>query len=189
MRVISGTARGKKLKSPQDERVRPTLDRVKENLFNMIGLGIRGAVVLDAFAGSGGLGIEALSRGAAKCYFVDLNKKSIALTKENLKDSRLEENAVVLHMDAMDAIPKLFAQNIRVDYLFLDPPYNKGIVEKILQQLEKYNIMQEDGTIIIETDRDEKLEDEIHQLVKIKEKQYSSTRITIYQSKIGALHE
>lgn len=185
MRVISGSARGKKLKSPADEKVRPTLDRVKENIFNIIGPRIRDAAVLDLFAGSGGLGIEALSRGAKECYFVDNDKRSLDLVRYNLKETGLEKNAVILAKDAESAIQKLCSENKKFDYILIDPPYCQGIVQKILKQLEKYNIMQEEGIVVIETDRIEKLPDETEYLIKIKDREYSSTRISIFESRNG----
>lgn len=189
MRVISGTAKGKKLKSPSDETVRPTLDRVKENLFNIIGFDIRDSVVLDLFAGSGALGIEALSRGAKRCYFVDNDKRSIELVRHNLKETRLEENAIVLMSDAEHVIERLATQGEKFDYIFIDPPYCQGIVQKILKQLEKCNIMQEEGFVIIETDRAEKLPDQITDLYKTKEREYSSTRISIFEARNGVQDE
>ncbi|MDO4711654.1 MAG: 16S rRNA (guanine(966)-N(2))-methyltransferase RsmD [Peptostreptococcaceae bacterium] len=189
MRVISGTARGKKLKSPVDESVRPTLDRVKENLFNIIGSGIRDAVVLDLFAGSGALGIEALSRGAKRCVFVDNDKRSIELVRQNLKETRLAEHAVVHLAEAQSIIQKLCAEGQKFDYIFIDPPYCQGIVQKILKQLEKCNIMQEEGFVIIETDRFERPPEEISDLLKIKEREYSNTRISIFRRRNGAQDE
>ncbi len=189
MRVIAGSARGKKLRSPKDESVRPTLDRIKENIFNIIGFDIKESVVLDLFAGSGGLGIEALSRGASHCTFVDKDKNSIALVQANLKDTRLEKNAEIFQSDAESAIEKLYAKGKKFDYIFLDPPYQQGIIQKILKQLQKCNIMQEEGVVIIETDRLEKLPDEIYRFIKIKEREYSNTRISIYEIRNGEKDE
>lgn len=180
MRIISGKARGKKLKPPEGDHIRPTLDRVKENLYNMIGLSVRDAVVLDLFSGTGGIGIEAISRGAEKVYFVDNNKNSYELTKHNVKISNLQDSAVILNMEAESALLKFEKQGLKFDMIFLDPPYNKGIVQKILQQLEKYNIMQDKGIVIVETDRDEETPEKLGKFFKLKEKSYSSTKITFY---------
>lgn len=180
MRVISGKARGKKLKTPENDNIRPTLDRVKENLYNMIGFSIRNAVMLDLFSGTGAIGIEALSRGAEKVYFVDKDKKSYELTKYNVKSAKLEENAVILNQDAESALTQFENKGLKFDIIFLDPPYNKGIVQKILQQLEKYNIMQSEGVVIVETDREEETPERFGKFFKQKEKNYSSTKITFY---------
>lgn len=185
MRVISGSARGKKLRSPKDESVRPTLDRIKENIFNIIGFDIKESVVLDLFAGSGGLGIEALSRGASHCTFVDKDKSSITLVQANLKDTRLERNAEAYQMDAEKAIEKFYSKGKKFDYIFLDPPYQQGVIQKILKQLQKCNIMQEEGIIIVETDGLENLPDEIYHFTKMKEREYSNTKISIYEIRNG----
>lgn len=180
MRIISGKARGKILKTPENDNIRPTLDRVKENLYNIIGFSIRNAVVLDLFSGTGAIGIEALSRGAKQVYFVDKDKKSYELTKFNVQSAKLEENAVILNKDAENALLEFESKALKFDIIFLDPPYNKGIVQKILQQLEKYNIMQSEGVIIVETDREEETPEKIGKFFKQKEKSYSSTKITFY---------
>lgn len=180
MRIISGKARGKKLKTPEGDHIRPTLDRVRENLYNMIGISIRGSVFLDLFSGTGAVGIEALSRGAEKVYFVDNDIKSYELTLYNIKSARLQEAAFVLKMDAQKALAQLESQGVKFDIIYLDPPYNKGIVQKILQQLGKYNIMQDEGTIIVETDRGEETPESIGEFYKIKEKNYAATKITFY---------
>lgn len=180
MRVISGKARGKKLLSPSNDDIRPTLDRVKENIYNILGFKIRDAIVLDLFSGTGGLGIEALSRGAEKVYFVDKDKASYQLTNKNISLANLDENAITLNLDAESAIVKFHKDNIKFDYIFMDPPYNKGIIEKMLQQLEKYNIIQDGGLIIVETDREEVLPEKSGKLILEKIKLYSSTKVSFY---------
>lgn len=157
------------------------MDRVKEDVFNIIGPAIRGAVVLDLFAGSGALGIEALSRGAEKCYFVDKDKKSIELTRYNLEETRLIEKSEIHAIDAEAAIRKLADQGIQFDYIFIDPPYSSKVTQTLLQNLQKCNIIQEKASVIVETDKNDPMPDMEGQLVKVKEKIYASTRITIYQ--------
>ena len=180
MRVISGTARGKKLKSPEGQDVRPTLDRIKEDLFNIIGPSIRGARVLDLFAGSGALGIEALSRGADQAIFVDKSKKSLKLSKENLQNTGLIERATLMEADAERAIERLSDQGEIFDYIFIDPPYQLLIAEKILQKLVKYPIIQENGQLILETDLEEKLAEHVGDFIKIREKTYKHTKMSIF---------
>lgn len=187
MRVISGTARGKKLTSPKDERIRPTLDRVKENIFNILG-NMRDKRVLDLFSGSGAIGIEALSRGAKVCYFCDMDKESVKLTKQNLKDTRLEDRGIAINDEATNFISKLYAKKEKFDYIFLDPPYADGLVGKVLEQLQKYNIMQDDAILIIETDKEELLNDEFG-FEKIKERVYSKTRISFFSKRKGINEE
>ena len=180
MRIIAGKARGKKLKTPDGDHIRPTLDRIRENIYNMIGTGIRGSVFLDLFSGTGAMGIEALSRGANKVYFVDSDRRSYELTQYNIKSARLEENALIYNMEAERALEQFESQGVKFDIIFLDPPYNKGIVQKILQQLEKYNIMQDEGTAIVETDRSEETPESIGKFFREREKNYAATKITFY---------
>lgn len=176
MRIIAGKSRGKKLKSPIGDKIRPTLDRVKENIFNIIGPKIRGSIVLDLFSGSGALGLEALSRGAGGVYFVDIDT---SLTNENIALTNLVENSFVIKNSAEEAIKSFYKKAIKFDYIFMDPPYLKGIVEKTLQQLEKYNIIQDEGIVIVEMDKSEEIPDILFGFAKIKEKIYSNTRISI----------
>ncbi|MDX5686687.1 16S rRNA (guanine(966)-N(2))-methyltransferase RsmD, partial [Clostridioides difficile] len=115
MRVISGKARGLKLNTPKNEDVRPTTDRVKESLFNMINSYIMESEVLDLFAGTGSLGIECLSRGAKSCTFVDISKESIDIVKSNIKKARVESESIILNLDFKTAIDKLKLQNSKFD--------------------------------------------------------------------------
>ena len=127
MRVIAGSARGRKLNRPAGSRVRPTADRVKEALFSTLTSRFGSfdeVVVLDLFAGSGGLGIEALSRGAASAVFVDCHPDSIALTKSNLLLTGLADSATLIMMDASKALKRLSAERVLFDVIFIDPPYN-----------------------------------------------------------------
>jgi len=129
MRVITGTARGRKLIAPEGLDVRPTGDKVKEGIFSAVQFDIEGAVVLDLFAGSGQLGIEALSRGAERAVFVDSSQKSIRCINENLKNTGLSKQAEVVSRDSYDFI-KLTAQSF--DIIILDPPYRKGHIKAVL---------------------------------------------------------
>ncbi len=148
MRVISGKARGHKLFAPDGLDVRPTLDRVKESLFSSISPYLPDAVVLDLFSGSGALGIEALSRGSARCDFVDHSKKSIAATKQNLQATRLETCARVYFSDWKSYLEKNSACQYHI--IFLDPPYSKGIEEQVMEKLSP--VLLDDGIIVLETE-------------------------------------
>lgn len=181
MRVISGSARGTILKSPQDDKVRPTLDRVKESLFNIIGFSIIESDVLDLFAGSGALGIESLSRGASKAVFVDMSKESIALTTENLEKTRLKEKAMILNKDSISALEYLAGKNEKFDLIFMDPPYKTDLVKKALEFLSSSNILKEDALIIVEQDMDESLDDAYGNLTKTREKKYSKTKLSFFE--------
>lgn len=153
MRVIAGTARRLKLKTLDGLETRPTTDRIKETLFNMIADGLFGCTFLDLFAGSGGIGIEALSRGAKKAVFVEKNPKAIACVRENLAHTRLNEQAETMQTDAFNALVRLSGHE-RFDYIYMDPPYGKGFEEKALAILADSPLLSEDSVIIIEASLD-----------------------------------
>ncbi len=135
---------------PKNYDVRPTADRVKESLFNIIGSKIVDAAVLDLFAGSGNLGLESWSRGARLVQFVDNNRVSLRLTESNIQKCRAEAECKVLKHDAEAAVDLLYKQGQRFDLVFVDPPYNKGWVQKILVKLEKNPILAESGWLVAE---------------------------------------
>jgi len=156
MRVISGIARGKKLVSLSGLNTRPTLDRVKEALFNKIQFEVEGQVVLDLFAGSGALGIEALSRGAKQAVFCDNSKEAIKVINTNIKNTRNEDKAIVINKDYNLALSSLSKENKKFNIIFLDPPYNTDFAIRALETIIKLDILSKDGIIILETDDLEK---------------------------------
>ena len=151
MRVISGSAKGTKLRTVKGLDIRPTADRVKESLFNIIGVATRDAVVLDLFAGTGALGIESLSRGAKFAYFVDTSRISTDLIKKNLELTKLAARASVLTQDAERAINQLSKQGVRFDLIFLDPPYRISVsfLDAILSKLAS-DLLRDDGLLVLE---------------------------------------
>ncbi|MBQ5933020.1 MAG: 16S rRNA (guanine(966)-N(2))-methyltransferase RsmD [Lachnospiraceae bacterium] len=150
MRVISGMAARRTLCTPAGMEVRPTTDRIKETLFNILAPYIYDVDFLDCFAGSGGIGIEALSRGAKSAVFVDNNRQSIVCIKKNLDTTGLNDKAYVLSMDYRAALSRLAAEGKSFDYIFLDPPYKMGVEEDAVKAIEKLGILKPDGRIIIE---------------------------------------
>ena len=154
MRVIAGSKRSLKLKTPPGDNVRPTTDRIKETLFNILNPRIYDCDFLDLFCGSGGIGIEALSRGANSCVFVDSSNESLKYTKDNLKFTGLEDTATVMRSDAAGAIRDLFTSGKRFDIVFMDPPYSNGLEKKVLEEISRFNILNEDGIIIVEAAAD-----------------------------------
>ena len=150
MRIITGKARGLHLNVPKNYDVRPTADRVKESLFNIIGMKAFGARVLDLFAGSGNLGLEAWSRGASAVQFVDNNRVSRQLVDSNIKKCRAEADCSVMKCDAETAMGLLYRNGLRFDLLFVDPPYNNGWVQKVLQKLADTPLLAENGWLIAE---------------------------------------
>jgi len=178
MRVISGKAKGTGLFSPSGKAVRPTSDFVKENLFNIIGLDVVGARFLDAFAGSGGVGIEALSRGAKHVTFIDASQKSIDLVRRNLEKTRLGGDAIVLKGEMPNVLKKLAGQEF--DIIFLDPPYFEGFAASALGAIVENGILSEGGQIILEVS--EFSEDAVHPALEIfKEKIYGNSKLIFFE--------
>jgi 16S rRNA (guanine(966)-N(2))-methyltransferase RsmD len=181
LRVISGKVRGLKLNTPKNEDVRPTTDRVKESLFNMISPYIMDSNVLDLFAGTGSLGIECLSRGAQRCVFVDVSKESISIIKSNITKARVENESVVLNLDFKDAISKLKVQKNKFDVIFMDPPYYKNMFIDALEKIDNADLLEEEGIIVIEHDSKENFPEKIGRLEKHKVKKYGNTTLTFYK--------
>lgn len=147
MRVITGIARGRRLKEPQGLETRPTTDRVKEGIFSSIQFEIEGRRVLDLFGGTGQMGIEALSRGAAHCTFVDLRKEAVGIIRENLKLTGLEGQATVVQGDALAFLTRC---REKYDVIFLDPPYASDLLKKAMETIPAIDIVTENGIIVCE---------------------------------------
>ena len=151
MRVITGTARGRRLKTPEGMDIRPTTDNVKESIFNIIQFDIEGRRVLDLFAGTGQLGIECLSRGASEVVFIDSSREAIKIVKDNLKTCGF--NAPVLQMDALSYLRSCG----KFDLIIVDPPYDSPIYDSVLETINSVDILSDGGIIICETARDRQL--------------------------------
>ncbi len=149
MRVITGLARGRKLKTPDSYDIRPTTDKVKEAMFNIVQFNVDGARVLDLFAGTGQLGIEALSRGAAECVFVDKSPEAIRIVGENLRATGLERRASIVRMDSIAYLDRARG----FDLALLDPPYAGDLLEKALNLIGRFDILNKNGIMICESDR------------------------------------
>lgn len=152
MRVIAGKARHLKLKTIEGQGTRPTTDRIKETLFNMLSFDIPGSTFLDLFAGSGGIGIEALSRGAKEAVFVENNRKAINCIKENLTHTKLADQAEILGMDIIRALLQLEVEKKTFDIIFMDPPYGMQWEEKVLKVLTPSTLCHKDTLFIVESD-------------------------------------
>lgn len=175
MRIISGKYKGRKLLGDNINGTRPTMDRIKESLFGIIQNKIKDSICLDLFAGSGSLGLECLSNGASKCYFVDKNKEVIDVLKHNSKDI---DNVVLMNNDYIKALNIFKEKNIKFDIIFLDPPYKDSLINPSLKYIKDYNLLNEDGIIVCE------YENEIFNidLEIIKEKKYGNKFIKIYRN-------
>lgn len=181
MRIISGKAKGNILISPSGLTTRPTADKVKEAIFNMIQTRIYDATIIDLFSGSGNLGIEALSRDAKKAYFVDNNKNSIQVINQNLKKTNLIDTATVIQMDVIASIEKMSLSGVRADIIFLDPPYLKGFVDVVLEAIFSFKLLDSDGIIVVEHDKSDEVSNVIHNLENYRIKYYGNTAISFYR--------
>ena len=169
MRIISGSARGTKLYTLEGLETRPTLDRVKESVFNIIQSDIMEATVLDLFAGSGAIGLEMLSRGAKKAILCDNSKKAVEIIKKNIEKTHMKEKAEVYNLDFETCIEKLKHQ--KFDIIYIDPPYATNYIARALKKIIELELVNENTNIIIETDDEKRILNEIENLdIKIKDK-------------------
>lgn len=176
MRVITGSARGRRLQALEGKDVRPTTDKVKESVFSIIQFQIQGRVFLDLFAGSGQIGIEALSRGAKKAYLVDQSLKSIRVIEQNVKATGFEETAVVVRQDAQSFV---LSARENFDIAYLDPPFEKGIIDEVLPLVSAK--MNKGGVILCETADNEKLPEESGDFVLDRTYRYGKIKVSLYR--------
>ncbi|MEF2965276.1 16S rRNA (guanine(966)-N(2))-methyltransferase RsmD [Paenibacillus sp. M1] len=181
MRVISGSARGRALKSVPGMGTRPTTDKVKEALFSMIGPYFDGGAALDLFAGTGGLGIEALSRGMDKAVFIDQEHKSIEVVRANLKATGLENKAEVYRNDAERALKALAKRGTAFDLVFLDPPYRLKHGEKLMETMSSLQLLNEKATVVLEYESSFVYPESFGRFTEMRKAQYGETAISIYR--------
>ncbi len=184
LRIIGGKARGRRIRSVPGDTTRPITDRVREALFNIIGVDIQGAVFLDLFAGTGSVGIEALSRGASKVTFIDVNRLPIKTIHENLRATDLSTGAEVLQIDAFVFLERLAGD--KYDYIYIAPPQYKGLWKRALESVdEKADILSEDAWVIVQIHPveldDLGGEETLKNLVEFDRRQYGSTVLLFYQ--------
>jgi 16S rRNA (guanine966-N2)-methyltransferase len=177
LRIISGGLKGRRLITPKDNKIRPTTDKVKESIFSMLMPYIEDAVVIDLFAGTGNLGLEAISRGARYCYFGDKARESLLLIKENIKYCEVEKQATIISGEFERILERVHE---KVDIIFLDPPYKDGLIKNCLIKIEELELLSDDGVIVIEHGKREELDDDIGKFSKIKEKKYGTIVVSIY---------
>lgn len=177
MRVISGTARGRRLKELPGMDTRPTTDKVKEALFNIIQFEIEGRRVLDLFGGTGQLGIEALSRGAAHCTFVDSSRQAAAVIRDNLKTVGFSDLSAV---QQGDALAFLAGCRQRFDVILLDPPYQTDLLENCIQNITRFDILSEHGIMICESAAEKQMPEPDAPYEKGREYRYGKIKLTVY---------
>ena len=174
MRVITGSARGRKLKTPETYDIRPTTDNVKEALFNILQFDVEGRRVLDLFAGTGQLGIEALSRGAKSAVFVDADREALRIVRENLKACDL--SGELRQQDALSFL----RQGGKFDLIFVDPPYDAGLYAPVLETIKSVDNLSEGGIIVCEARREQALPELDAPYRKRKEYRYGKVKLTVY---------
>jgi 16S rRNA (guanine966-N2)-methyltransferase len=181
LRVISGSARGRKLSTPSGMRVRPTADRVKEAIFNILAsrMDLEEKRVLDLFAGTGNLGIEALSRGCTRCVFVDNHRESAAAVRQNLETCGFTDRSEIVVREAGAALKLLETRDEKFDLIFLDPPYGKGLAKDLLLLLGRSRIVSEGAMIVAEHAPDEEIPEAADGLSAIGNRRYGDTAVTV----------
>ena len=178
MKVISGFLKGRDILGFNIEGTRPTMNRVKESLFAMIQDNVKESIVLDLFAGSGSLGIEAISNYSKKCYFVDNNREVIKILNKNINNFKIQDKSVIMHSDYNNALIK-FKNNQKFDLVFLDPPYQFEVIDEILSKLVNYNLLNNNSLVIVECQKT--INKDYDNLDLIKEKKYSDKYRYIYR--------
>lgn len=185
VRVVSGIKKGLHLKAVPGTSTRPTTDKVKEAIFNIIGPYFDGGVGLDLFGGSGGLGIEALSRGIDKMIFVDRDQKAIQTIKGNLETCRLQDQAEVYRNDAVRALKAIVKRDITFDVIFLDPPYKQQKLTELIEEISKHQLLTNAGVIIAEHDSEVVLEKSIGNFELVRHEEYGIIGVSIFRYEEG----
>lgn len=180
LRVVSGNYKGRQLKAVPGMTTRPTTDKVKEAIFNMVGPYFDGGIALDLFAGSGGLGIEALSRGIERCIFVDREAKAIQTIHKNIEACHAVEAAEVYRNDAERALKAIIKRELQFHLIFLDPPYKQQKLKALITLISENDLLQQGGFIVTEHGSDIQLPEEIDQYNQLKYETYGMSSITIY---------
>ena len=181
MRIIAGKARGRKLIPPATMETRPTLDRVKEAMFSSIYGYIQDSVVIDVFAGTGSLGLEAASRGAKEVYLVDKSSVTFPLLKENVQSLKFDDFCIPLNMDSYDDLDFLARKEKIFDLIFIDPPYCKEMIPAAIKIVKEKNLLHKDGIIVTKIDTIEEIYKGYEDIALIKSKKYGNTTVCYYK--------
>ena len=180
MRIITGDFKGRKIEMPAGYDIRPTTEKVKEAMFSIIGQDIYDAVCVDLFSGTGNLGLEALSRGAEKCWFCDNNRESIRLIKQNIANCRAEEWSCLVPGDYEKCLMRIKESGDKVDVFLLDPPYKKGLYGRCFELIKELDILAEDGIIVAEHKREDEFPEEFEGFTKLKDRNYGTITLSVY---------
>ena len=180
MRIVAGTAKGRRLKTLKGMNTRPTADRIKESLFNVIYTSVKDAVVLDLFAGTGNLGCEALSRGASMVFFVDKSGLSIQTIKDNVNNLGFADRAQVYRKDVFAFLKGLSGRGPTFDLIFIDPPYGEQLLVPTIELISDMDILKDDGMVIAEHSAMDSIPQSIGQFRIKRQKMYGSTAVTFF---------
>lgn len=183
MRVIAGKAKGKKIIPPDGMQTRPTLDRVKENIFNIIQNEVIDALAVDVFSGTGSLGLEAVSRGAKYCYLVDKHPTTFNFLTENIKNLKFEEDCTALNMDSYMALKSFAKKKIVFDLIFIDPPYAKEMIPPAVELICEGHILKKEGLIVTKIDTGEELYEGNDYIKLFNYRKYGNTTVCFYRYK------
>lgn len=184
MRVIAGEFKGRRLEALEGRQTRPTADKVKESMFNIVGPDIVADTVLDLYAGTGGLGIEAVSRGVKHGYLVDDNREAIEVVGKNIATLKAEDRFTIIHKTSLAAMQQLAQQHVSINLLILDPPYAMNVIEDNLKMALELDLLSEQAGVICETSSKIVLPTEIDSLTKVRDKRYGSVRLSIYRNNL-----
>ncbi|HBO84401.1 MAG: 16S rRNA (guanine(966)-N(2))-methyltransferase RsmD [Deltaproteobacteria bacterium GWC2_42_11] len=183
MRIIAGIAKGKRLFAPQGLSIRPTSDKVREAIFNILGKEFCYKAVLDLFAGTGAMGIETLSRGAEHAVFVDNNASALRIIKKNLDTCGLTERYNIIKMDVIKALqPSAFRLGKGFNLIFIDPPYRREDAGTILELIEKNKLLADDGIIVLETSKRTGVDESLLRLKEFDVRRYGDTVVRFYKN-------
>ncbi|MBQ8298989.1 MAG: 16S rRNA (guanine(966)-N(2))-methyltransferase RsmD [Clostridia bacterium] len=181
MRIIAGKKKGLNIKTIEGESTRPTRDMVREALFSILTSKVPDAKFLDLFAGSGAIGIEAISRGASEACFADINPQCIKIIKENISKANFENESRIFNLDYKILLKKI--KDEKFDIIFIDPPYNKGFGVDAINKISEYDLLSDDGVIILETDTNEEVPEEIGIYEKYNSKKYGRNILNLFKRK------
>jgi len=181
LRVIAGSAKKRILRSPRGWKGRPTADRIKEALFGILGELIIESSFMDLFAGTGGIGIEALSRGASKAVFIDQDRRAVNAIIQNLKLAGLEKSAIVMERDVDGALSELQKNQSTFNIVFIDPPYEKGLEVPAIEKILECNLLSHGGLVIVESSKRTLLPAAINRLQLVRQERYGDTLVSFYR--------
>ena len=181
MRIVAGSARGRALKGPKGEGIRPTAARVRQALFDVLGQFLEGGEALDLFAGTGALGLEALSRGISRVVFVDSGREAQALVRENATATGFERQIELMPMDALKAIAQLASAQRRFELVFADPPYAQLAIAKLVAAIEQGGLLAESGWLCVEHDKREDAPEEVGLLARVDQRRFGDTLVSLFR--------